>query len=129
MAAMSAEGALQGAGKTAAENSHPKHRLPLAAAAFGPGSAHPAGNRRRRKLSGKNGSVDSADCAKKKGRRGAGILVGPLAGRFYGRFRAAKKWETTRELICWTPAGIRRGLMHPPAWPGAAVPLFYRTAT
>jgi hypothetical protein len=31
-----------------------------------------------------------------------------------------------QELICWTPAAVTRGSMHPPALARAAVPLFYR---
>ena len=64
---------------------------------------------------------------KKKGRRGAGVLVGPQAGRNPGRFRIGPTLKNGWELICWTPSQEHRGSMHPPAAARAAVPLFYRS--
>ena len=54
---------------------------------------------------------------KKKGRRGAGVLVGPQAGRNVGCLRTALRCYM-RELICWTPA--LRSRFNAPArdWPG-----------
>lgn len=66
--------------------------------------------------------------SKKKGRRGAGILVGPQAGRMRAASgRPQKLLQAGTHLPDAVPMPPR--LMHPPATAQAAVPLFYRCSS